>query len=123
MLPVKSPTNDIMAFASRQEATQAAQRLSDAHSGIIKFCPILHPTRPGYALQAIDFIGRATYCQVQLVSGVAHCTSLAATGSAARPASPDRIGDQQHVADMTDHAKFAAGELQIAAVRATEVAA
>jgi hypothetical protein len=88
MLPVKSPTNDIMVFASRQKATQAAQRLSDAHSGIIKFYPILHPTRVGYALQAIDCIGRTTYCQVQLVSGVAHCTSRATTGSAARPASP-----------------------------------
>jgi NAD(P)H-dependent FMN reductase len=63
MLPVNSPTNDIMVFASRPEAIQAAQRLSDAHLGIIKFCPILHPTRPGYALQAIDCIGRTTYCQ------------------------------------------------------------
>ena len=52
MLPVKSPTNDIMVFASRQEATQAAQRLSEAHLGTVKYYPILHPTKPGYALQA-----------------------------------------------------------------------
>jgi hypothetical protein len=66
------------------------------NSGIIKFYPILHPTRVGYALQAIDFIGRTTYCQVQLVNGVAHCPSRAMTGSATEAGQSRRVGDQQH---------------------------
>ena len=52
-----------MMFVSITEAKDAARRLTEAHLGLIKFYPLPHPTKPGFALEAIDFLGRTAFYQ------------------------------------------------------------